>query len=98
MLSRHIVLEGQTLEDIAVVKYGSIEGVSKILEDNPSLSWDSELVGGTEVLLDNNFYSSKDMAFYLNEAQASPASAFVEVEDDNNNLGDFNNDFNNDFS
>lgn len=100
MLSRHTVLQDQTLEDIAVVKYGSVEGVSKILDDNPTLSWDTELISGSVVLIEKEFYTNKEMAFFLNEKGAAPASAFteVEVDDDPGNLGDFNSDFNSDFS
>ncbi|MAX81755.1 MAG: hypothetical protein CL843_16455 [Crocinitomicaceae bacterium] len=97
MLVRHNIQVGETLEDISMLKYGSVDGVSKILEDNPNLSWDSELIGGEVLLIEKDYFTNKEMAAYLDEVGAAPASAVtesVEVEP----AGDFNNDFNNDFS
>lgn len=96
MLVKYYIKPDVTLEDIAVVEYGSVEGVSKILEDNPGLSWDVNLVPHTHIFIDTEYKSNAEMSTYLKLKNAEPASALTdEIQDQS---GDYNDDYNTDFS
>ena len=96
MFRKLTVLNGQTLEDIAIQAYGSIDGVGKIVQDNSGLSWDSELSTGQIIFIEKDYYINKDVVNYLKARDIKPAtgSEYVLLIQ----TGDFNNDFNQDFS
>tara|TARA_Y100000768_G_scaffold308314_1_gene242502 strand:+ start:166 stop:456 length:291 start_codon:yes stop_codon:yes gene_type:complete len=96
MFRKLTVLNGQTLEDIAIQAYGSIDGVGKIVQDNSDLSWDSELSTGQIIFIEKDYYINKDVVNYLKARDIKPAtgSEYVLLIQ----TGDFNNDFNQDFS
>ncbi len=96
MFRKLTVLNGQTLEDIAIQAYGSIDGVGKIVQDNSGLSWDSELSTGQIIFIEKDYYINKDVFNYLKARDIKPAtgSEYVLLIQ----TGDFNNDFNQDFS
>lgn len=47
----YVALKGQSLEDIAIQEYGSMEGMAELLRENPSLSPITILEGGEEIML-----------------------------------------------
>ena len=60
------VLERQTIWDLAIQEYGSIDGAFKILSDNPTLDLATDLVPGTLILI-NSLPINKDVVNTLIE-------------------------------
>lgn len=48
----YLVREKQNLLDIAMQLYGDLDGVWKLLDDNPSIGLDSELATAQELVVD----------------------------------------------
>lgn len=67
------VENNQTIWDIALRHYGSIDGAFKILQDNPALDLDVDLVQGTLVNI-NQAPLNKDVVNYLIEKGVNPAT------------------------
>ena len=96
MAVKTIVVKGrQTLWDIAIQEYGSIEGVEQLIADNPGLvDYESNLVAGTLLKVKSDAVD-KDVVDFFTKNELEPISA---LDGENNTGGDFNNDFNNDFN
>lgn len=60
------VLDRQTIWDIAIQEYGSIDGAFKILNDNPNLDLATNLIPNTLILI-NSSPINKDVVNYLVE-------------------------------
>lgn len=69
----YIVHEGQSVFDIALHAYGSIEAVFWLLEDNPGLSLISNLISGDELVL-RDLYFSKQVYDYYQKNSIVPVS------------------------
>jgi hypothetical protein len=67
------VENNQTIWDLALRHYGSIDGAFKILQDNPTLDLDVDLVQGTLVNI-NQAPLNKDVINYLIEKGVNPAT------------------------
>lgn len=91
------VIEGQSLEDIAILQYGSLDGLGQILRDNHQLSWTSTLQSGDEILINQQKVLNADVVKYF-QNQSTPLATAEGAYIPNTNPGDFNNDFNQDFS
>lgn len=71
---RNIEVEkGQTLYDIALQYYGSVEAVIFILADNPSVSLDDELSEKQKIIIRQNSDQPKVVAWY-NQEKIKPNS------------------------
>lgn len=60
MMNKYTIREGQSLFDIALQEFGAVDGVFRILADNPGLELNSNIVAGESVLIDNS--KSDDLA------------------------------------
>ena len=93
----HIVTDGQTLFDIAIQQYGSLEGIVPLREDNPELipSIDTRLNPGDDLKIRTEFTELDDTA---QENQRLFRTKEIPVNTgDVEAIGDFNPDFNDDF-
>ena len=84
------VQDRQTIWDIAMQEYGSVEGVFELIDDNPGLTIDSNLTGGQLLKIKS---APVDIATlnYMQQNGIKPVSR------DGDWAGDFNNDFSEDF-
>lgn len=83
----------QGIYDLAIQVYGSVEGVTWLLEDNPDLSWDSTLSPGQKLRVRDD-QVNKQVTLYYQSKELKPAS-FSELA---LAQGDYNIDYNTDFS
>ena len=67
------VLDGQTIWDIAIQEYGSIEAIFQLMQDNSSLSLAVPLVGGVLLKL-NGIPVNKPVADYFQANHLYPVS------------------------
>jgi len=59
-----IVQQGQTIVDIALQEYGSVEGLFALLEANQTLDLDSQLEPGQKVLVREEDVVNSDIVNY----------------------------------
>jgi len=76
-MKRIIILDGQTLEDVALQAYGGVEGVAWLIEDNPGISWTSSLLAG-EILLTREAAINRDLQAYYQSRGITPTTATTE--------------------
>lgn len=57
------MIQGQTLLDLAIEKYGHLDGVFWIIEDNPGLSVSSIPSPGTEIFIRDAFTDMDQTSF-----------------------------------
>lgn len=67
------VKEGQTLADIVVQQYGTLEALGDVARAN-DLAMSAELAAGTEIECPEKTYN-KYLAYYAKNKQISPATA-----------------------
>jgi hypothetical protein len=89
----NVVTEGQTLYDIAVQCYGGLEGIFKLLEDNPDLveSVNDNIEVGSQIVVDESKAINKDILKHFKNSGIRvnsddvPASGigFWKIENDN---------------
>lgn len=96
MARKVTVKSGQSIFDIALQEYGSVEGVYNLMQDNPARipSLDVDLLPG-DVLLIGSDPVQKDVTDYYTRNSVFPATR---SEEESDLFGDFNNDFNDDFN
>lgn len=93
-------ISSQSIEDIALQHYGSVDGVVKLLADNrSSLSngFDSTIAPGTELAIDPDYSTNAAVKLAIAQMQLTFTSA-ASAELVAANGPDFNDDFNNDFN
>jgi hypothetical protein len=75
-MTKYIIKEGQTLLDIAVQKYGSVEGIQYLLEDNASITevTDELKSGDTLIIRDDSYIIDKTVVNYFKEKNISLAT------------------------
>lgn len=73
MARRIKVQNNQTVWDIALQEYGSIDGAWILLRENPSIDLDVDLIPGT-LLLINSGPLNIDVVNYLKEKAVIPAT------------------------
>lgn len=66
-MNKYTAKSGQNIYDIALILYGSIEGVFDLLVSNPELSYDTVFKTGTEVNYHKEFVVNQDIVSYLND-------------------------------
>jgi len=70
-----IVQQGQTIVDIALQEYGSVEGLFAFLEANQTLDLDSELEPGQKVLVREEDVVNSDIVNYYQRNNISVISS-----------------------
>lgn len=96
----YIVIDGQTIYDIAIQFYGSIDGVFLLLQDNPTLNGlDTILTAGQKLKIKSDAIDA-DAVEYFKKNNIVPCSEVEDILDFEitPDGGDHNNDFNNDFN
>jgi len=89
----HIVLEKQSIFDVALKYYGTVDGVFDIIKRNPTVGLANAIPTGTKLLCEPD--TTNDFANYFKKNSIEPANGDSYVSLPEN--ADFNNDFNNDF-
>ena len=92
MVKKVIVLDRQSIWDIAIQEYGEgVTGVFKIMQDNPEVNLTTRLVPG-QLLKINQQPSNKVVAQYFADNDLHPAGI------NRNSVGGFSNGFSNGFN
>ena len=75
-MTNYTIKEGQTLLDIAIQKYGSIEGIAFLLEDNPGIiEVTDSLISGTMLnIRDDSYIIDQTVVDYLKEKSITLAT------------------------
>jgi hypothetical protein len=87
----------QSIWDLAIQYYGSVDGIKQLILDNPTkLNLETNIIPGTEIIIREEMVINKAMVDYLNKKGITCATA-VKVASATGS-GDFSNDFNNDYN
>lgn len=78
-MGKYTVISGQSLYDIALHIYGSIEGITDLLVSNPSLSLDDTLEDGQELFYSDDFEIDTDVIAWFKSQGITPASGECKV-------------------
>lgn len=70
-MNKYITKSGQNLYDVALAIYGSVEGIFDLLISNPSISYETVLSKGTELLYHEDFTLNKDIVTWLTDNKIS---------------------------
>lgn len=73
-MGKYYVKKGQSLFDIALHLTGSIEGIVDLLINNATLSLDTHLESGDELIYTDDFTINSDVIAYNNNYQITPAN------------------------
>ncbi len=58
-MGKYTVISGQNLYDVALHVYGSIEGITDLLVNNPDLSMGSVLAQGQELIFSDDYIGGR---------------------------------------
>lgn len=89
------VLERQTLYDIALQEFGSVEGVTRLVADNPGVNLVTPPEPGTKLVVNGEILNRDVFENY--KANGIKPVSLPGGQETSSGGGDFNNDFNNDF-
>lgn len=73
-MDSYTVQHGQNLFDVAILLYGSVEGIFDLLVSNPAISMDTELVGGETLNYHSYFEINTSIVSSINENGIIPAN------------------------
>lgn len=73
-MGKYIVTQGQNIYDVALHIYGSVEGVTDLLVNNESVSFDTNLKAGDELIYSDDYQINKEVAAYYKMHGITPAS------------------------
>lgn len=73
-MGKYTITAGQNLYDAALHIYGSIEGITDLLVNNPSLSMASRLYTGQELTYTDDYQINADVVAYYRQREISPAN------------------------
>lgn len=73
-MGKYKITAGQNLYDAALHIYGSIEGITDLLVNNPWLSLSTALHPGLELIFTDDYLIDADVAAYYNQRGISPAN------------------------
>lgn len=73
-MGKYIITAGQNLYDVALHIYGSIEGITDLLVNNPTLSMASKQYTGQELIYTDDYLIDADVAAYYRQRGISPAN------------------------
>jgi hypothetical protein len=68
-LNKYIVQEGQSLYDVVLMKYGTLDELFTIFVANPSLTINDDLTALQEVYIDTNIVGEEDIKTRFNTTQ-----------------------------
>jgi hypothetical protein len=92
MTSTINIVEGQTIFDVALQHFGSIEGVFELMEQNGLTTVNADITAGDKLKLNIDEPIDKAIATYFKNNQITVSSGFKVT------VGSFNSDFNSDFN
>lgn len=94
---RITVDNNQSIWDIAIQYYGSVDGVQQLMIDNPTtINFNDPIVPGTKLIIRDEFVKNKPIVDYFTKKGLNLATA-VSVPSAGG-YGDYSNDYNNDYS
>lgn len=73
-MNEYVVKQGQNIWDIAVLLYGTVEGVFDLLVSNPQLSFANQLKAGDILLYHPYFVLNEDVASFIQQRKNVPAN------------------------
>lgn len=73
-MGKYKVVAGQTLYDVALHLYGSIEGITDLMVSNPTLSLDETLLAGRELTYSDDFMIDEDVVTWYKNRSLTPAN------------------------
>lgn len=73
-MGKYTITAGQNLYDVALHIYGSIEGITDLLVNNPTLAMASKLHTGQELTYTDDYLIDADVAAYYRQRGISPAN------------------------
>ena len=73
-MGKHIVTAGQNIYDVAMLLYGTPEGLLDLFINNPSLSYSKELSIGDELTYTDEFVINEDIVSYNKRHNIIPAN------------------------
>ena len=88
------VQQGQSLFDVVIQEYGDVSHLFKLLEDNPTLSVNSNVGSGNTVEIDTEYQATADVQAVF---QARKQKNIHPVNYSDASEGDYNADYNNDY-
>lgn len=88
------VIQGQSLLDIAIQEYGGVEHIFKIIEDNPTLTLNSNIGAGDSIEIDETYSGTADVSAKF---QADKTKGIYPVNYSDAETGAYNTDFNDDY-
>ena len=90
------VNNNQSIWDLAIQYYGSVDGIKQLILDNPAkLNLSDGVVPGTKIIIREEMVFNKTIVDYLDKNRIKLATT-VSVPN-TSGFGDFSNDFNNDY-
>ncbi|MCE9539753.1 MAG: hypothetical protein K8R85_11115 [Bacteroidetes bacterium] len=90
------VENNQSIWDLAIQYYGSVDGIKQLILDNATkLNLNDSVVPGTKIIVREEMIINKPMVDYLKKKEIKPATA-VSVPSASG-FGDYSNDYNNDY-
>lgn len=90
------VKEGQSILDIVVQQFGSLDNLADFIDDNPDLDFNSNLDNGQLVQINADGLGDENVkGFYV---RSSRDSNNADPPEDTAFGGDYNNDYNNDYN
>jgi len=88
------VQNNQSIWDLALQHYGSMDAVAVLLADNPWMNFNDNIAAGSKVKI-SGVVMDLNVTEFLKKKGLVPATAVYDPAV--NTVSDFNNDFNNDF-
>lgn len=89
-MDKLVVIEQQSILDVAIQQYGSVAGIVTIINDNPELTFNSNIIPGMKLNITNDAIE-KDIVDYFRRKQLKIATKGTQL------AGDFDeNDFDSD--
>ncbi len=73
-MGKYTVISGQNLYDVALHVYGSIEGITDLLVNNPDLSMGSILAQGQELIFSDDYLINPEVIAYNRIHKITPAN------------------------
>lgn len=73
-MGKYKVIQGQNIYDVALHIYGSVEGVTDLLVNNESVSFDTDLNTGDELVYSDDYQINKEVVAYYKMHAITPAS------------------------
>lgn len=73
-MGKYKVIQGQNIYDVALHIYGSVEGVTDLLVNNESVSFDTDLKAEDELVYSDDYQINKEVVAYYKMHGITPAS------------------------